>query len=121
MEGHTHAVSKLRGGPIAYRASFLLKAFLQADILRNNADLKLSVGQALRMVLPQSVVQAFVDVVETSNHVMPSASAISRWRVIIDGAMMNVERDMIAEAHQRGERFVRYLMAHNQFALDTFK
>jgi hypothetical protein len=57
------------------------------------------------------VVKPFIAILEESKHVMPSPSSVSRWRTIIDGAMMIVERDLIADAYSRGERFARYFMA----------
>ena len=59
LDGFTHARICPKGGPIAYRASFLLKAFMQADLLRNNAKLRDSIMQSFRIVLPQDVI-AFI-------------------------------------------------------------
>ena len=64
------------------------------------------------MGLSPPVAQAFVDLVNDTKHVTPSKSSISRWRVVIDGAMMLVTQDINAERHEKGLVAVMSIMAH---------
>ena len=64
------------------------------------------------MVLSPPVPQAFVDIVKDNKHAMPSKSSISRWRLLIYGAMMLVTQGINAERHEKGLVAVLSIMAH---------
>ena len=111
LEGRVE-IPAVQKGPIAYRVCFMLKAFLYADLLGSDKHMGKALERAIGLVIPdQSVSQPFVDLLWSSSAASPSPASISRWRVLIDGALMQVERDIMDRTYAEGLRFARYLQA----------
>ena len=93
---------------VAYRAAFIIQVLLQCDLLKSDGSLKDSLKQALRIVLPKSLQPMFLDLVE--QHINPSASSISRWRLLLDASLMLHIRAERRKEWADGRRSVRWLM-----------
>ena len=73
---------------------------------------------AILMVLHPSVAQAFVDLLNDVRQALPSKASISRWRLLLDGAMMQVTREINAERHANGLGSVLSLMVRVHYLGD---
>ena len=91
-----------------YRAAFVIQVLLQCDLLKSDTSLKDSVKQALGLILLKSLLCMFLDMVE--EHVNPSQSQISRWRLLLDAACMMQTRLRRQEDWMQGRSSVRWMM-----------
>ena len=95
-----------KGAP--YRAAFVIDVLLQANLLVSDSSLKASVKQALKMVMPKSLLPMFLDLVE--QHIDPNTSRISRWRFLLDAAFMLYTRAERQKDWQQQRPCVRWMM-----------
>ncbi len=70
-------------------------------------------------LFPAPLYDVIDEAIYTTAKLAPNVGTISRWRLLIDGALMLRPRRRVAQAHASGWRFTRYLMAdgsmlHNQ-------
>ena len=91
-----------------YRAAFVIEVLMQCDLLVSDASLQDSVKQALKLILPRSLLPMFLQMVE--QHGFPGRSQISRWRLLLDAAFMLQVRAERRLHWQQGQRFVRWMM-----------
>ena len=92
-----------------YQAAYLVKVLVMTNTLRNSSSLQETVRKAMRLVLPQVLLKPFETVLESSKTQFPHAATISRWRLLLDGAFMLLQRRL----HQdtcRGN-CIRYILA----------
>ena len=97
---------------VRYNADYVVQSSLMADLLRNDADLTESIRQALRMVLPTQLLPSALLMIDSCKDIVPHKGTLSRWRLLIDGAMMNTYRTLLQEHFDGGGvGFARYFMA----------
>ena len=98
LDGHARIEGRVMSHT-AFRCRFLIQAFLQADLLKNDAYLMSLIEDAMRMLLPPDVLGPFLDLLrEAGAKALPHKATISRWRLIVDGGYMNLQREMVAES-----------------------
>ena len=98
----------LAGHRVAYRATFLLRVMLLGGLLKSSSNLKEALQHALASVPSSSIQQSFGRLVDECSQVLPSAASMSRWRFVLDAAIMVHHR---LEIERRGDRVCRVLMA----------
>ena len=89
-----------------YLVAFMLRALTMADLLRSSGDLRKSLEASLELLMPEVLQPAFRTLVAESRAAFPHPSTISRWRLLLDGAFMLVERKQNSHNH-----VVRHMMA----------
>ena len=98
---------------LRYQSMFLVKCLLLSHLLRDSANLAAVVKRSLQLCLPgvwsRSLVEQLCDK-PAQGGVYPSASKISRARLLLDVAFMRLMRDQNHTSLQ-GSGAVRYLLA----------
>lgn len=92
-----------------FKALFLVQALLYASALRHDGEFKDMLVMGLRLVLPEVIHRAVMAVLSEQAAVQPSKSAFSRWRLVLDTALMLERRDFSSKQMASGP-CVRYLM-----------
>lgn len=90
-----------------YNTTFLLKTFVLSDCLRNSWELAMALESAFSMILPDVFQNILHESILAAAHIVPHASTISRWRLLLDGALMMWHRNQNLES---GGQFARYMM-----------
>ena len=93
---------------LPYKAAFLLRAMLMSGMLRNSAQLKETIAVALALVLPKSLQRTFQQLLHDCSGITPSQSTMSRWRLIVDVALMVFHR---RRNRSEAGNWVRYMQA----------
>ena len=93
-----------------YKISFLVRACLLGQLLRNQSTSKPVMTHVITAVLPAVVRETFLRVVDECQHIQPDPATISRWRFLIDAALMLYSRRKVEE-DGGGLSKARYLMA----------
>lgn len=73
----------------AYNTTFLVRALLLSSMLRNAANLRRAVRQALQIVLPPALSEPLLDQLSDEASLIPSPSTLSRVRFCVDTAYMS--------------------------------
>ena len=109
MDHRAHA--RPAGKSTPYRVGWLVKAMLMSDLLRNSQDMLEALEVSLNLVLPPVLWPLLRDMLQETISVVPSKSTISRWRVLLDGALMlHARREHLTQLENGGMGAVRYLM-----------
>ena len=93
-----------------YQVSFMLKVMCLADVLRSSASIRATIKLACDMVLPSSLKPIVQELIDKSATIMPDKSTVSRWRFLIDGAYMQVQRLDFARYCEEGSGYTAYMM-----------
>ena len=101
--------TKVLASRVPYKVSFLLRAMLMGDLLRHSGTLRQVLSMAIGMVLPSTLRKCFQGLLESCAQVIPAASTISKWRLVLDAAIMVHERQ--ANDSERNGRKLRHFMA----------
>lgn len=96
---------------VPYQAAFMLRVMLMSGVLRSSSDLRESLMIALSLVLPPTLLPTFANLLKTLSDIIPAASTVSRWRLILDAAIMEHERGVNHASGSCKEQRVRYMMA----------
>ena len=94
-----------------YKASFLLHCCLMAHLLRDQQNLVKAIRVALRLLVAPALMPAFLSLIESMEKVMPHAATMSKWRCLIDGALMLHMRSCNDRLRDQGQGMVRFIMA----------
>jgi hypothetical protein len=86
----------------AYKVAYMLKVMCCADMLRNSGSLRDVAKHILSMLLPKSLQKHMMQLLNLLKHMVPSKSTISRWRLLIDGALMIKQRGVLDEMRVNG-------------------
>lgn len=105
------SLSTRSGGSTPYRVAFLVQALVFADLIRSKSLMQEALARAVKMVLPRVLWPLFEHMLKQCGHVVPNASTISRWRVLVDGAYMMVYRKWNQQHCAEGSGRVIYMMA----------
>ena len=71
---------------LAYKVGFLVHTFLFANLIRSAALFNDCVRSCLKLALPPVLQKPFIELLDDAGAINPSKSAISRWRMLVDGA-----------------------------------
>ena len=102
---HRHLLSSTR---VPYRTAFLLRVMMFAGVLRSAHHLKEALMHAVALVLPSTLAQTFRTLIDECSTISPAESTVSRWRPVLDAAIMVNAR---AENRKKVGRVSRMLMA----------
>ena len=86
MDGHARSQPARKSTP--YRVGFLLKAMLLADVLRSSSGMLSAIEASCSIVIPRVLRPLFQDMLQATRSLVPSESTVSKWRVVLDGALM---------------------------------
>ena len=100
-----HAQSSRR----QFQAAYLVKVLVMSSTLRSSGSLRESVMKAMQLVLPPVLLQPFQKVLEASAKQFPHEATISRWRLLLDGSFMLLQRR--ANVDDKKSDCARYLLA----------
>jgi hypothetical protein len=89
-----------------YKTLFLIQALMYCAALRHDGDFKDNLTLALRLCLPAVVYNTVSAFMDDAMQQFPSKSTMSRWRLVVDVALMLQRRQRNSGAPSR----VRYLM-----------
>ena len=90
-----------------YNVFWLLRVLMMCDILRSADGLLEALKRAMEMCLPPILLPTILDIIGAPSHIVPSASSISRWRLLLDAALMMAQRSR----NNNGGEYCRYLMS----------
>ena len=96
---------------LSYQVVFMLKVFMLGDLLRESCNFMGMVRQTVLMVLPPSMHRIATSFLAQMAAQIPSESSISRWRMLIDGALMLATRSATKELSDAGVGHSRSFMA----------
>ena len=102
---HRHVLASSK---IPFQSAYLLRVMLFSGVLKSSSHLREALMQALSIVLPKTLLPTFKNLLNECASVVPHASTISRWRFILDAAIMIHNRKLNALP---GRRMSRVLMA----------
>ena len=91
-----------------FSPAWLVHVMLMANQLRCSQNLSVVLRRALHMCVPPSLRPPLLAMIDSPRAIAPSASQISRWRLLLDGAFMLHHREVNC-ASSRPQ--VRYLMS----------
>ncbi|CAE7235205.1 unnamed protein product [Symbiodinium sp. CCMP2456] len=97
MTGKGNAFWKSSRRP--YQAAFLVKAVTMASLLQNSSSMHEVLRQAAAMILPQVLHNPFKNMLDTCKLCVPHASTISRWKLLLDGGFMLLQRRLNESLH----------------------
>eukprot|EP00971_Amphidinium_carterae_P244067 4846318-Amphidinium_carterae.1 len=80
------------------------------NALRNSAHVQDTVQKAMRLVLPDVLQKPLQVMLQTCAKQIPDNNTLSRWRLLLDGALSLVHRERNARDEDTGAS-VRYLLA----------
>lgn len=107
------ALERVSGKTTPYKVSFLVKAMLFANVLRNSQDMRVALECSVNIILPACLRPLFRRFLDEAVTITPHKSTISRWRLLLDGAAMLVERRQNQESMKMSadvSGMARYLM-----------
>ena len=93
---------------VPYQVAFMLRVMLMSGVLRSSSDLRESLMMAMSIVLPPTLLPTFQNLLRTLSDIIPAASTVSRWRLVLDAAIMVHQRGVNDAS---GSGWVRFLMA----------
>ena len=82
-----------------YQAAFLVKAVTMASLLQNSSSMIEVLRQAAAMILPEVLHSSFKAMLDSCKHCVPHASTISRWKLLLDGGFMLLQRRLNERLH----------------------
>ena len=91
---------------LLYNAKFMVQALVMSDLLSNDRSLREVLSRAVRLVLPPALSEPLAAAIDSPSLRMPSASALSRWRFLLDASLMLHFRKSL-----HSEPCLRYAMA----------
>lgn len=112
---------------LKYNVTWMLHV-LMCDCLRSSATLAQAVGHSLHLVVPPVLLPMFQRILDDPSALQPDAGTVSRWRLLLDGALMQWHRSkavagqavrsvMSDSSSQRGRSF--QLTAIQTISLDA--
>ena len=91
----------------SYKAVFVVQTLLCCGVLQSDSSLKEAMERCLLLVLPPVIAEPVKALIRED--FLPSKSSISRWRLLLDVAFMQYQREKVLDSHRDGG-CVRYLM-----------
>lgn len=80
------------GMSIPYNVAFWLKAMVLSSFLKSSADICDVILQSVRVLLPPCLLAHFEQVLTECRDILPHKGTVSRWRLLLDGALMITQR-----------------------------
>ena len=109
LNDEVQAVPPGQRGGVAYKVPHMLKTFCLASLLNTSSSIPRVLRTAVQLLVIPSLRTMMDDCFNCFASFVPLKSTISRWRVLIDVAMMLSERDKCSADH--APAYVRYLQA----------
>eukprot|EP00959_Pyramimonas_sp_CCMP1952_P308223 6450492-Pyramimonas_sp.AAC.1 len=104
-EVHRQMVGCKRGGigievggrtPLS-RTLYMIKAFMLCNLLKESGKIHTSLMYAISLALPPALLECVKQYVNTNSKFKLSKGTVSRWKMLIDGALLLYGRDLDAE------------------------
>ena len=93
----------------AYRSIIVIKALVQAGLLKQHGNMREVMENAIKLVLPQTLQKPIMELM--AKFTLPSESQISRWSFLLDVALMKKSQLRHEANFIKRERYVHWFMA----------
>lgn len=112
LQGRYHWTDQSRpiGNRVTYQAQYMIRVMLMSSLLRRASVLTDALRTAVSMVRLVGLHAHFHTLIDECTCISPDESTVSRWRVLLDSAIMLHERGRNDAASQEGGTH-RYIMA----------
>eukprot|EP00971_Amphidinium_carterae_P337377 6474145-Amphidinium_carterae.2 len=105
MTGKANTAESRLGLKRPFQVAYMVKVLCMADLLRSQSTVTTALQSAMEIAMPRVLRPAFKTLLAEHKTVIPHESTISRWRMLLDGALMLVSR-----ARHWADGHVRFIM-----------